>query len=248
VRPSGKIAKAAKSNTTRPSGKIAKVGTTRPSGTIAKHSKWGKPTTRPSGTIAKHPVETNSNVGSSRSSKTKKKINTGLKAPATVSSSYSFPPILPDPYIPDPPPPPVRVPERDVVELLNQTVDAATIQNLLFENIGANELTKFVRHDTVEGINPYYNIISNLSDIKRKFDPASLVSLQKNDSSLFDIYAIKLDDKIPTDNYLEQNNLSNYVYFDSKGNLVIEVVNMSDSELVEVEIDRNGTIYEVEEL
>ena len=164
------------------------------------------------------------------------------------SSGYDYPPILPDYSIPDPPPPPVRVPERDVVELADQSVDSATIQNLLFENIGANELTKFVRHDTVEGINPYYDIISNLSDIKRKFDPSSLVSLQKSDSSLFDIYPIKLQDKIPTDDYLSDNNILDYVYFNENGDLVIEVVNMSDSEIVEVEIDRNGTIYEVGEI
>lgn len=181
--------------------------------------------------------------------KTKRVKNQKIEetGPANTKDPYDFPPILPDYSIPDPPPPPVRVPERDVIELLNQTVDAATIQNLLFENIGANELTKFVRHDTVEGINPYYNIISNLSDVKRKFDPASLVSLQKNDSSLFDLYPIKLQDKVPTDDYLADNNLTDYVYFNRSGDLVIEVVNMSDSELVEVEIDRNGTIYEVEE-
>lgn len=150
-------------------------------------------------------------------------------------------------YIPGPPPP-VRVPERDVVSLVDQTFDAETITNLLFENIGANELTKFVRHDTVEGINPYYDIISNLSDIKRRFDPANLISLQKTTSSIFDIYPIKLQDKIPTDDYLLANNLSDYVYFDSNGDLIIEVVNIADSEIVEVQIDTSGTIYEVDEL
>lgn len=192
-------------------------------------------------------TNSNTNVGSKGKNKKKKTKETGLTAPATVLYSYDFPPILPDPSIPDPPPPPVRVPERDVIELLNQTVDSETIENLLFENIGANELTKFVRHDTVEGLNPYYNIISNLSDVKRKFNPASLISLQKNDSSLFDLYAIKLQDKVPTDDYLADNNLIDYVYFNENGDLIIEVVNMSDSEVVEVEIDRNGTIYEVEE-
>jgi hypothetical protein len=150
-------------------------------------------------------------------------------------------------YVPGPPPP-VRVPERDVVALVDQSIDAETIVNLLFENIGATELTKFVRHDTVEGINQYYDIISNLSDIKRRFDPSNLISLQKTTSSIFDIFPIKLQDKIPSDDYLIANNLSNYVYFDTNGDLIIEVVNIADSEIVEVEIDTSGTIYEVDEL
>jgi hypothetical protein len=142
----------------------------------------------------------------------------------------------------------VRIPERDVVSLAGQSVDSETIVNLLFENIGAVELTKFVRHDTVDGINPYYDIISNLSEVKRRFDPSRLISIQKPDSSNFDIYSIKLQDKIPDDEYLSNNNISDYVYFDdTTGDLIIEVVNMSESEIVEVQIDTSGTIYRIEE-
>ena len=147
-----------------------------------------------------------------------------------------------------PAPPPVKVPDRDVVDLAISPVDAQTMQNLLFENIGANELTKFVRHDTVEGINPYYDIISNLSDIKRKFDPANIISLQKNNASFFDIYPIKLEYKIPDEVYLRENNITDYVYIDTNGDLVIELTNMQDFEVVEVQVDTNGTIYEVDEL
>lgn len=143
---------------------------------------------------------------------------------------------------------PVKTPERDVVSLVSNPVDAETIQNLLFENIGANELTRFVRHDTVEGINPYYDIISNLSDIKRQFDPSNIISLQKTNSSFFDIYPIKLEYKIPDEKYLLENNLTDYVYIDTNGDLVIELTNMQDFEVVEVQIDTNGTIYEVDEL
>ena len=164
--------------------------------------------------------------------------------PPPDTGSISSEPVV---QLPPPPPQMVRVPERDVVSLAQETVSAETITNLLFENVGANELTKFVRHDTVEGINPYYDVISNLSDIKRKFDPSNLISLQKNNSSFFDIYPIKLQDKIPSDSYLLENNLTDYLYIDTNGDLVIEVVNLKDSEIVEIEIDTSGTIFEVDE-
>jgi hypothetical protein len=154
-----------------------------------------------------------------------------------ISYSYSS-----DPYV-APPPPPVNVPERDVVSLAQQSINSETITNLLFENIGANELTKFVRHDTVNGINPYYDIISNLSDIKRKFDPSTLISLEKPFTSFFDIYPIRLQDKIPDENYLSDNGLESQIYIDNNGDLVIEFVNVSSSEIVEIQIDTNGTIY-----
>ena len=97
-------------------------------------------------------------------------------------------------------------------------------------------------------MNPYYDIITNLSDIKRQFDPSNIISLQKTNSSYFDVYPIKLEYKIPDERYLIENNITDYVYIDTNGDLVIELTNMQDFEVVEVQIDTNGTIYEVNEL
>ena len=139
----------------------------------------------------------------------------------------------------------VMIPERDVVNLATEDIDAATITNLLFENIGANELVKFVRNDTIEGLNPYYNIISNLSDIRRRFNPSDLISEQITDIDS-EGYSINIDNKIPDQEYLDAQGITDYVYIDeATGDLVVHVVNMKDSETVEVQIDTNGTIYEV---
>jgi hypothetical protein len=175
----------------------------------------------------------------------------GVQSPSTVSNNNIPATSFVAPMVSSPEPPttaPVKTPSRDVVNLVEPPIDAATIQNLLFENIGATELVKFTRHDTVDGINPYYNIISNLSDIKRKYDPSSLISLQKPESSYFDIYTIKLDSKIPDQTYLNENNLNDYVYIDTNGDVVIELVNLATDEIAEVQIDTSGTIYRVDEL
>jgi len=140
----------------------------------------------------------------------------------------------------------VKLPAKDnVLSLTNNNVDAATITALVFEKLGAVELTKFTRTDTIEGINPYYNIISNLSTIKKEFDPSNLVSSQKSDDSLYNAFSIKLSNKIPGDQYLADRSLDNYIYIDADGNLIIELDNMTSDELVEIEIDTNGTIVEV---
>ena len=131
------------------------------------------------------------------------------------------------------------------MNLATEDIDAATITNLLFENIGANELVKFVRNDTIEGLNPYYNIISNLSDIRRRFNPSDLISEQITDIDS-EGYSINIDNKIPDQEYLDAQGITDYVYIDeATGDLVVHVVNMKDSETVEVQIDTNGTIYEV---
>jgi len=177
--------------------------------------------------------------------------NTGPTKPAEA-----FPPLIVPPFNPGDggggsglesvaEPNVVMIPERDVVNLTSQDIDAATITNLLFENIGANELVKFVRNDTIEGLNPYYNIISNLSDIRRRFNPSDLISEQITDIDS-EGYSINIDNKIPDQEYLDDQGITDYVYIDeATGDLVIHVVNMKESETVEVQIDTNGTIYEV---
>jgi hypothetical protein len=139
-----------------------------------------------------------------------------------------------------------KIPNKDnVISLDRGTNDVAEITFLVFEKLGAVELTKFTRHDTVDGINPYYNIISNLSAIKKEYDPSNLVSFQKSDDSLFNAFSIKLENKIPGDEYLEDRNLDSYIYIDENGSLIIELINITPDELVEIEIDTNGTIVEV---
>ena len=140
----------------------------------------------------------------------------------------------------------IKLPDKDnVLSLTSNNIDEATIIAMVFEKLGAVELTKFTRTDTVEGINPYYNIISNLSAIKKEFDPSNLVASQKSDTSLYDAFSIKLSNKIPGDQYLTDRGLDNYIYVDTNGDLIIELDNITPDELVEVEIDTNGTIVEV---
>jgi hypothetical protein len=167
---------------------------------------------------------------------------------ATVSTASNN-----TPYTYTPPDVVVKTPTRDVVNFTDDSnIGVELITNLLFENLGANELVKFERHDTIEGTNANYDIISNLSSVRKQFDPASLISRQKPDRSYFDIFNIKLEDKIPSQKYLQNNpkidgsgqiNTTDYVYIDSAGNLVVELVNMNSDELVEVEIESSGTIY-----
>lgn len=142
--------------------------------------------------------------------------------------------------------PSIKIPEKDnVLSLTNVGTDAAEITALIFEKLGAVELTKFTRTDTVEGNNPYYNIISNLSSIRKEFDPSNLVSSQKSDNSLYNAFSIRLSTKIPGEYYLEERSLDNYIFIDNDGSLVIELINITQDELVEIEIDTNGTIIEV---
>lgn len=140
---------------------------------------------------------------------------------------------------------PVRLPTRDVViNITDSPLDVAEIEKLLFEDLASVELTKFTKYNTVTGINPQYNVISNLADINREFDPNSLLSATKTNTSLFDVYGIDLLSKIPTDReyvYIGDDPTNALEY----GSIVIDLDNIGINELVEIEIDVSGTIYRV---
>jgi hypothetical protein len=159
----------------------------------------------------------------------------------------------------------VRTPTRNVTDIssLVPQFDAKQIQKLFFENISAIELSKVERHDTIEGIDQRYSIISNLSEIRKKYDMVKQLTIMDKFKPLTSIFTINIEDKIPQEDYLALENLDSsyqyldennqivnrekgYYYIDTNGDLVIELINLEKNQQVEVLIDTNGTIYKVE--
>ena len=164
-------------------------------------------------------------------------------------------------------PSPVRIAARNVFDIssLVPQFDAEQIQKLLFENISAIELSIVERHDTIEGINQRYSIISNLSEVRKKYDISKQLSIMDKFKPLTSIYTINVEDKIPQEDYirlqkldstyqyLDENNKivtrqKGYFYIDTNGDLVIELINLERNQQVEVLIDTNGTIYNIEKV
>ena len=165
------------------------------------------------------------------------------------------------------PAPIVRTPTRNVTDIssLVPQFDAEQIQKILFENISAIELSKIERHDTIEGIDQRYSIISNLSEIRKKYDMVKQLTIMDKFKPLTSIYTINIEDKIPQEDYLALENLNStykyfdednqlidrqkgYYYVDTNGDLVIELINLERNQQVEVQIDTNGTIYKIEKV
>jgi hypothetical protein len=164
-----------------------------------------------------------------------------------------------------PPPNNVKNPTRNVTDIssLVPQYDAKEIQKILFENLSAIELSRIERHDTIEGIDQRYSIISNLSEIRKKYQQTKQLTVMDKFKPLTSVFTINIQDKIPQEDYIRLEKLNTtyqyfdegndlidrekgYYYFDTNGDLVIELINIEKSQQVEVQIDTNGTIYKVE--
>jgi len=152
----------------------------------------------------------------------------------------------PTPAAPPPPPPPpvIKSAPIDTVSFDDDAVSEEIIADLLFENIGGQELLTLARYDTVNGQDVVYQPIKNLDIIQQNYNSSNIIRIQDNSENFFANFPIKLNDKIP----LEGNgdNGAN-IYIDESGSLIIEFINLESDEQIEVQVtSENGIIYESE--
>ena len=140
----------------------------------------------------------------------------------------------------------VKSASPDIVIFNDQEIEAnaEAMVDLLFENIGGQELLQIARYDTVNGQEVLYQPIKNLNIIQEEYNPNNILKLQKTSDRIFGNFPIKLEPTIPDESTMPT--VTENVYLDSDGNIVIELINLDGNEQVEVEITRNGTIYSID--
>lgn len=158
----------------------------------------------------------------------------------------------------------VKTPGRDVTKIsdLVQQIPSDTIKRIAFEQLSAIELSQVLTSNTVDGIDQKYSIISNLSDIRKIFNASKQLSIMNKLSPMTGVFTIDIDSKIPSRSYILNNNLNatysyidengdeitvekGYIYVDTNGDIVIEFENIKSDEIAQVQINADGTIYEV---
>ena len=140
----------------------------------------------------------------------------------------------------------VKSASPDIVIFNDKNIEdnAEAMVDLLFENIGGQELLQIARYDTVNGQEVLYQPIKNLNIIQQEYNPNNILKLQKTSDRIFGNFPIKLDPTIPEEYSI--TGVTENVYIDADGNVVIELINLEGNEQVEVEITKNGTIYSID--
>lgn len=138
---------------------------------------------------------------------------------------------------------PIKTATPDIILFDDSAVPVEIMTDLIFENIGGQELIGIARTDTINGQKIFYQPIKNINSINQEYNPNNIVGLQKTSDKIFSGFAIKLENKVPNVANSEDNNP---VYIDASGNLIIDGVNINNDEQFEIEIALSGTIYETE--
>ncbi len=144
---------------------------------------------------------------------------------------------------------PVKVATPELVLIGEDVTPIELMTDLIFENIGGQEIISIARHDTINGQNIIYSPIKNIGVIRNQNTPENILATFNNSPIFFDNYSIQFLSHVP-DSGLGPND--EIVYLDpNTGNLEINVINMLPGERVEVQILNSGsylddTIYEEE--
>jgi len=153
----------------------------------------------------------------------------------------------------------VKIATQELIDIVDDAIPAdqkiETMTNLLFEDIGGQEIISIIRNDIVNGQNVTYQPITNITSLYYQYNPQNILALQKTDRDYFKNFPIILYNKVPEcgsgfdiDGNQQVPNC-NYIYIHpTSGDLIIDLINMRPEEEVEVQIisklnDLHDTIY-----
>ena len=131
----------------------------------------------------------------------------------------------------------------DTVEFVDEALSAELLLDLLFEDVGGQELLTIARNDTVNGQDVAYQPFKNLGILQEIYNPTNLLKLQDTSDKIFSNFTINLLEKIPRVG--NGANGANYYLDLVNGDGVIELINMRSDEQVEIQIANAGTIEDI---
>lgn len=134
----------------------------------------------------------------------------------------------------------IKVATPDIILFDDDSLPIDIIPDLIFEDIGGQELITLSRSDTVSGINTSYQPIKNLSSIYQEYNSKNIIDIQNTSETFFKNFSIKFESKIPTTGSGPNGATA---YIDSSGNLIIEVADLESDEQVEVQFFIDGDFF-----
>jgi hypothetical protein len=137
----------------------------------------------------------------------------------------------------------VKTATPDIILFDDQSLSTESMADLIFENIGGQELINISRSDTINGQEISYQPIKNVKLLQQSYNPNNILGIQKTSDKYFSGFPILFDQKFPN----EGSGLNGQnIYVDELGNLVIEAIGLNNDEQIEVQLSTSGTIYIVQ--
>lgn len=135
----------------------------------------------------------------------------------------------------------VKIATPDIMLGRDEIVPIEIMTNLIFEDIGGQEIINIARTDLVNGQRYVYQPISNLAEVNLQYNSKNILALENTMDTIFNNFPIRLETHIPV---VGNGPNGMPVYMDAEtGNIVVDVVNMLVGEQVEVQVLSAGELF-----
>jgi hypothetical protein len=135
----------------------------------------------------------------------------------------------------------VKIATPDLILLSEEVVDEEIMADLLFEQVGSQEIINVARNDIVNGQSVAYRPIKNLSELATKYSPQTLVAMQNPTNTFFNNFSIKLENYLP----IQGNGPGGLsVYLNDNNDLVLEFVGLKEDEQIQVQVLESGQVLD----
>ena len=134
----------------------------------------------------------------------------------------------------------IKIATKDIILVSDDLVPIEVMTDLIFEDIGGQEIINIARNDILNGQDVIYQPIKNLTSLFFQYNPQNILRLQSTSDTYFNNFPLKFSDKVP--NYGTGPD-GDIVYVDKDGNLVINAINVGSGEQVEVQILVHGEAF-----
>lgn len=143
----------------------------------------------------------------------------------------------------------IKVATPDILLFDDSAVPVSLMTELIFEDIGAQEIITISRNDIINGQDVSYNLIGNLSKVQKQYNTKNIFSLPDTSEKYFKNFAIRLDTHIP-----EKGTGPSLYEIGEEGSRSEEgcfgfpIINKKTNELVSCQIDLSGAKAELERI
>jgi hypothetical protein len=141
----------------------------------------------------------------------------------------------------------VKVATPDLILFNESAIPVDVMTDLLFEEIGGQEIISIARNDIVNGQEVSYSLIGNLNGLERRYNSKNIFSLPDTIEKYFSNFSIRFETHVPENGtgpggqrvYIVQESTSTSV----RGDLIIDVINMETNERIDVEVLKSGRAF-----
>lgn len=127
--------------------------------------------------------------------------------------------------------------------------------DLLFEDIGGQEIITIARNNTVNGQEVAYQAIKNANQLANQYNPENIFPIANTSNKVFNNFSIDLlNTKTPQGGYNVNGELvaslgtgpnGEIVYLEAgTGNIIINFINVAKDEQVEVQFFKSGVVFD----